>query len=326
MARNTYGWDLTAAFGPEENFGVAAAADTYTAVPFYTHGLSRNRGLEDDPVLGERSVRAPHNQVDGLIDHGGQWVCPTDLGNMGLWLRGLLGVPATTGAADYIHVFKPGGDELLSHTLQLRQAADRFIQHRGLVVNGLSGGLAREGGYRRLTVDLKGANEAVLGASAAGTIGDALTVDRIPAFRGSIKKDGVEMASVVSANWNFTNNVTAHDAPGSAEVAGYDPGVPQFTISATARQTAAGHGLYDLANAGTRFELELAWVLSATRSLTFNAGNFLFAPSFVPVNGPDGQQYQFDGKAEPDDAEADQAFFVATLKNQVESYALPEWV
>lgn len=326
MARNTYGWDLIAALAPEQTFGVAAVEDTYTAVPFYTHGLSRNLPLEDDPVLGERSVRAPHNQAEGLIDHGGQWVCPTDLGNIGLYLRGLLGVPATTGAGDYTHVFKPGGGELISHTLQIRQAANRFIRHRGLVINSLSGSLAREGGYRRLTVDFKGANEdPALGASQAGEVGEALTLDRIPAFRGTIKKNGVAMASIVSANWAFTNNVEAHDAPGSKEIAGYDPGVPSFTLGATARQTADGHTLYDQASAGERFELDLAWTLSATKELAFSIGNFVFAPSSAPVNGPAGQQYTFDGKAEPDDEEADDAFFVATLKNQIASYALPEW-
>ncbi|MFN4229844.1 phage tail tube protein [Parvibaculum sp.] len=325
MARNTYGWDLTAAFGPEQTFGTAAVADTYTEVPFYTHGLGRNKPLEDDPVLGERLVRAPHAKVEGLADHGGQWVCPFDLGNIGLYLRGLLGVPATSGDGDYTHVFKPGSGELISNTLQIRQASNRFLQHRGLVVNGLSSSLAREGGYRRLTVDFKGADETVLGASAAGEVGEALTVDRLPAFRGVIKKGGAEMASIVSANWSFTNNVTPYDGPGSAAVAGYDPGIPAFTASLTARQTAAGHALYDLANDGTRFALALEWVLSATKSLTFAIGNAVLAPSSAPVNGPDGQQYTFDVSAEPDDEEADKAFFVATLKNQIASYALPEW-
>ncbi|MBC7282673.1 phage tail tube protein [Hoeflea sp.] len=322
MARNTYGWDLAAAFAPEENFGVAAAGGTYTEVPFYTHGLSRNKPLEDDPVIGERLVRAPHAKVDGLVDHGGQWVCPFDLGNIGLYLRGLLGEPVTTGLADdYTHVFKPGSGELLSHTLQIRAAAGRFLQHRGLAVEGLSGSLAREGGYKRLNVDFKGADETVLGASAAGIVAPALTVDRLPGFRGSIKRDGVAMASVISANWNYVNNLEPYDAPDSATVAGYDPGIPAFTASLTARQTADGHALYDLANAGTRFTLDIAWTLSATKSLAFTVGNALLTPSSAPVNGPGGQQYQFDLSAEPDDTEADDAFFVATLKNQIASYA-----
>ncbi|HCX68954.1 phage tail tube protein [Parvibaculum sp.] len=326
MARNTFGWDLMAALAPQEDFATLAAEDTYTAVPLYTHGLSRNKGLEDDPVIGERLSRAPHEQAEGLIDHGGQWVCPFDLGNIGLYLRGLLGVPTTTdNDPNYTHVFKPGSGELIPHTLELRQAADRFLQHRGIVVDGLSISLAREGGYKRLTLDLKGADELKLAASAAGVIGDAITIDKVPGFRGTISKDGVEMASITSANLNFSNNVTPDEAPGDAAVKGYDPGVPTCTLSATARQTAAGHALYDLANAGTRFELKLAWTLSAVRSLTFTIGNFVFAPSSAPINGPAGQQYQFEGKAEPDDEEADNAFFVATLKNQIASYALPEW-
>jgi hypothetical protein len=300
MARNTFGWDLEAALAPEESFGVAAEAGTYTQVPFYTHALTRNQGLEDDPVIGERLVRAPHKKTTGLVDHGGQWTCPFDLGNIGLYLRGLLGVPVTTGEDDYTHVFKPGGGELISHTLQ-------------------------EGGYRRLDVAFRGANESVLGASAAGSIGAALTVDRIMAFQGVIKKAGVELASVVSANWSFANNLEPYSRPGSAGAAGYDPGVPAFTASLTARQTAEGHALYDAANAGDRFAVTLEWSLGATKSLTFQIGNAVLAPSSKPVNGPAGQQYQFELSAEPDDVETDKAFFVATLKNQVASYALPEW-
>lgn len=325
MARNTFGWDLEAALAPEENFGVAAEAGTYTQVPFYTHALTRNQGLEDDPVIGERLVRAPHRKTTGLVDHGGQWTCPFDLGNIGLYLRGLLGVPVTTGEDDYTHVFKPGGGELISHTLQERVSATRFMQHRGLMVESLSGSLAREGGYRRLDVAFRGANESVLGASAAGIVGAALTVDRIMAFQGVIKKAGVELASVVSANWSFANNLEPYSRPGSAGAAGYDPGIPAFTASLTARQTAEGHALYDAANAGDRFAVTLEWSLGATKSLTFQIGNAVLAPSSKPVNGPAGQQYQFELSAEPDDVETDKAFFVATLKNQVASYALPEW-
>lgn len=325
MARNTFGWDLNAALAPEEVFGVAAESGTYVEVPFYTHGLTRNQPLDDDPVIGERLVRAPHKKVEGLIDHGGQWVCPFDLGNAGLYLRGLLGEPETTGDENYTHVFKPGGGELISHTLQERVAADRFMQHRGLVVNGLSGQLARQGGYQRLNVDFKGATESVLGSSAAGVIGAPLTVNRLMGFHGVIKRGGNAEASIVSANWAFTNNIEAYDAPGQAHVAGYDPGVPGFTATITARATAAGHALYDLANSGTRFSLSLEWSLGLNNSLVFSVGNAVLAPSSKPVNGPAGQQYQFEVSAEPDDAEEDDAFFVATLKNQIASYALPDW-
>lgn len=325
MARNTFGWDLNAALAPEEVFGVAAESGTYVEVPFYTHGLTRNQPLDDDPVIGERLVRAPHKKVEGLIDHGGQWVCPFDLGNAGLYLRGLLGVPETTGDENYTHVFKPGGGELISHTLQERVSATRFMQHRGLIVNGLSGQLSRQGGYQRLNVDFKGATESVIGASAAGAIGAPLTVDRLMGFHGVIKRGGNAEASIASANWAFTNNVEAYDAPGQAHVAGYDPGVPGFTATITARATAAGHALYDLANAGTRFTLALEWSLGLNNSLTFEIGNAVLAPSSKPVNGPAGQQYQFEVSAEPDDAEEDDAFFVATLKNQIASYALPDW-
>ena len=93
----------------------------------------------------------------------------------------------------------------------------------------------------------------------------------------------------------------------------------------SARATAAGHALYDLANAGTRFTLALEWSLGLNNSLTFEIGNAVLAPSSKPVNGPAGQQYQFEVSAEPDDAEEDDAFFVATLKNQIASYALPDW-
>ncbi|MBX3488866.1 phage tail tube protein [Parvibaculum sp.] len=330
MSGQTFGWDLEAYLGPESAFGLPAAEDSYRRVPFYTHGLSRNKAREDDPVLGMDLGRRPHESVEGLPDHGGPMSVPFDLGNLGLYLRAAMGVPVTAEdvepegevPGDYTHVFKSRGLVLPSHTLIVRRRADRFDRHTGLMLNGLAGAVAREGGYRRLNLDWKGSNETILAASGAGTVQGALTVDRIMGFKGQIRKDASAMASVTAASWNFVNNLTGFDVPDQETVGGYDPGRPAFTGEVTARTTAAGDALYDLANAGTHFVLELVWSLAANRSLTFRAGRAVLEPSSSPVNGPDGQERSFRFRCDPDPDETDGAFLVATLKNHVASYGL----
>ena len=330
MSGQTFGWDLEAWLAAESAFGLPGAEDSFRQVPFYTHGLSRNKTLEDDPLLSTGLGRAPDESVEGLPDHGGPMVVPFDLGNLGLYLRGAMGVPATTEdvapvgetPGDYTHVFKARSLALPSHTLIIRRRADLFDRHTGLMVNGLSGAVAREGGYRRLNIDFKGATETVLTASGAGTVQAALTVDRIMGFRGQIRKDGTAMASVTAASWNFSNNLEPFDAPDQEEPGGYDPGRPGFTGELTARTTAAGDALYALADAGTHFALELVWSLAANRQIAFRAGRTRLEPSSRTVNGPGGQQVQFRFRADPDPEEADGAFLVATLKNHIASYGL----
>ncbi|MCW5727250.1 phage tail tube protein [Parvibaculum sp.] len=330
MTGQTFSWDLESFIGVESAFGAAASSGAYRPIPFYTHGLARNQTLEDDPLLGHGAGRAPHPSVESLPDHGGPMAVPFDLGNLGIYLRAAMGVPVTTEdvepegevPGDYTHVFKSRGLLLPSHTLVIKRRADLFARHTGLMLNGLSGAVAREGGYRRLNLDWKGATETTETASGTGSLLDALTVDRLMGFKGQIRKDGSAMASVTAASWNFMNNLEAFDAPDQAHAGGYDPGHPAFTGELTARTTAAGDALYALADAGTPFVLELLWSLAANRQIALRSGVTRLEPTARPVNGPGGQQLQFRFKAEPDPGEADSAFLVATLKNHVASYGL----
>lgn len=320
MAQN-FGREITAALGVQAVPGTAAAADGYTPIPFYTHGLGRNQSLEEDEVLGEGHGVAPAEQTEGLIDHGGDLVVPFDLGNIGLWLRGLLGEPVTTEDVedtDYTHVFKALAAERPLHTLEIKHRANVLKQHLDLVVERLSLALSREGGYRRVTLGLRGSNELKLGATAAGVLLDAVTQDKMMAWRGTVKKSGAAVASVVAADFAFSNNFEPYSIPGAKTIAGYDLGKGSASGQLTARTS--DETLDDLADAGTPFELEFLWTIAANKSLSFKMGKVKLAPSSKPIDGPGGLQQQFNYMASADFGEADEAFFVVTLKNQVASY------
>lgn len=320
MAQN-FGREITAALGLQAAAGAAAAADGYTPIPFYTHSLNRNQSLEEDPVLGEGHGVAPAEQTESLIDHNGDLVVPFDLGNVGLWLNGLLGAPVTTEDVqdtDYTHVFKALASERPLHTLEIKHRNNVLKQHLDLVVERLSMALSREGGYRRMTLGLRGTNELKLGASVAGTLLDPVTQDKMLSWRGTIRKNGVAIANVVSSDLAFSNNFEPWSAPGAKTIAGYDLGKGSLTGQLTARMS--DEVLDDLADAGTLFELEFLWTLAANKSLSFKAGKVKLAPSSKPIDGPGGLQQQFTYMASADFGEADGAFFVATLKNQVAAY------
>jgi hypothetical protein len=322
MAQN-FGREITAALGVQAAAGAAAAADGYTPIPFYTHTIGRNQSLEEDEVLGEGHGVAPAEQTESLIDHGGDLVVPFDLGNIGLWLRGLLGTPVTTEDledTDYTHVFKALANERPLHTLEIKHRNNLLKQHIDVVVERLSLSLSREGGYRRMTLALRGSNELKLGASAAGALLEAVTQDKMLAWRGTIKKGGVAIANVVAADFAFSNNFEPWSSPGAKTIAGYDLGKGAASGQLTARSS--DDALDVLAEAGTLFDLEFAWSLATNKSLSFKMGKVKLAPSSRPVDGPRGLQQQFNYVASADFDEADDAFFVATLKNQVASYGV----
>lgn len=314
-----FGRDVTMAIGLQPDFDTPAPGGAYTSVPFYTHTLTRNAKFEDDPVLGEGRGRSPAPPVDGLFEPGGDLVAPFDLGNIGLYLRALMGAPETDGMDDYTHVFKPGPD-IPAHTIEIFNRAGDYSQHVGLMLDKLALDIGRDAGYRRVTASWKHKTENKLAASAAGLIAPALTADRIPAAKGSIKKDGVKIGEVVMANLSLANNLEAFAVADQAEPGGYDPGEFNFTGALTARFTSST--LYDLANSGAAFALEFGWSLSPVKSLTLRAGVVRLEKTAKPVSGPGGLQQVYNFRAEHDAAEIDKAMLVATLKNQIASYAL----
>ncbi len=323
----TFGRDLSMAIGVQTDadapFKTPAPADSYVAIPFYSHTLNRNQKLEQDDVLGEGRGRNPGDSTDGLVDHGGDLVVPFDLGNAGLWLRGLLGEPATTNnAGDYTHIFKSGAASLPAHTIEIKHKDDDYAQHIGMMVDKLSVAMAREGGYRKLTASLKGRTETSPSptASAAGAIGAALTASKLVAVRGALKIDNVKVGEIISADAALANNLEAYAELDDGFVAGYDLGTFGFTGSLTARFLT--RDMYERANAGTAFALELSWTLAANKSLAIRSGVTKLEKSAKPVSGPGGMQQQYNFVAQHDPNEVDKAMVVATLKNQIASYAI----
>lgn len=314
-----FGRDAAMAIGVQADFDTVAAEDGYTSIPFYSHSFGRNQKLEDDPVLGEGRGRSPAEPTQGLPDPGGDLVVPLDLGNAGFYLRALMGAPATTGEGDFTHIFKPG-NAIPAHTIEILNRAGDYSQHVGLMLDKLALGVARESGYRRATLSWKHKTENTLAASAAGAIAAAITADRMPAFRGALKKDNVKIGETVNASLTLANNLTAFDVTDQGEPGGYDLGEFAFTGSLTARFTSTA--LYDAADDGDIFALEFGWVLSATKSLLIRAGKVKIEKSSKPISGPQGLQQTYNFRAHYDAAEADKAPVVATLKNQVASYAI----
>jgi hypothetical protein len=300
----------------ETTFGVLPGGNWQKTLA-YSDTLKEENPLSDDPVLG--LARANNrDQTDPAADlprTGGQMIVPLDLNHFWFWLKGALGTPVTTGSADpWTHTFTSGGEVLPHRSIEKKLKSTIFLQHTGVLVDGLSFDTRRAGGNDRATVKFSEFyKELSAGSTGAGTPAAILARDPLPSALPVFKMDGTVVADVISFKADYENKAKINDALGDAEgrIQGHDLD-DAASFMATLEMRFRSTTLYAQAKAGTAFAGELLWSKSASRSLSLQFGVSRLVPVGVEVGGPGRLMQTFQIRAQQN---ATTPMLVAVLKN-----------
>lgn len=296
----------------ESTYGTAPGSG-YFDLPFISTDYGSAQPLIESEVLGQgRDATAPFRDV---ITVDGNVVVPADVRSIGLWLKGLLGAPTTTGTTPKVHTFNSGAAALPSLALETGYpAVPVYLMKTGSVVDTMAMSWTRSG-LANVTFGLIGQGEAKATSSGGGTP-TALDLELFSQFQGSVKKDGSALAGVVSGTLNYTNNLDRVEVIRSdGKIDGADPGLAKCSGQLVLR--VADTTLLDLAIAGTSMALELAYTISASKKLVLTLPSVYLPKPKLTIPGPGGIQATFDWQAAKSSGAA---MLTAVLTNDVASY------
>lgn len=292
-----------------------AAGATWFKTPFVSSNLGEEQGLIESDLLG--LGRETLDPTPDVINNAGDLVVPVDTDNFGRWLKLALGAPATTdnGDGSFDHVFTSGALALPSMSIEVGHPdISTFSNNYGARLNQMRIALARSG-LLNATLGLICIGESdPVNATIAGVAPTVLGSSRFAQATGSVKKDGAEIGSVVSAEFTLSNGldpVETIKADGRIEDA--DPGMFTFSGSVTIRYKDSS--FQTLARNRTAFDLSFGWTFG-TASLIFDAPRVFLPRTKRPVTGPKGiqQTFNFQGSG------ASGHTLTATLVNTVDTY------
>lgn len=264
---------------------------SWFTIPLVSHGLGEERGLIASDLLG--LGREMSDPVADVANNDGDVIVPVDVRNFGRWLKLFFGAPTTSGAGPtYTHVFKSGVTDLPSMSIEVGSPeVPAFSVNYGARGNQLRIAQARSG-LLNATCSLVciGETEPV-----AATVGAAspteFAVARFPQATGYVKKDGVAIGSVVSADFAYSNNLEKVETiQEDGRIEDSDPGMVQMSGTVTVRFKDLA--LLEAATAGTPIELSFGWTLG-TNTLVFVVGRVFLQRPKRPITGPNGIQATF---------------------------------
>lgn len=304
---------MAAAF--ESVYGTAPVSG-FNKMPLVSHTLGKEQPLIASDLLGYG--RDPLAPARDAISAGGDIVVPVDLRFFGIWLKGLFGAPVTTALDDdiYQHVFNSGSPNLPSLAIEVGMpAVPHYAMHKGHVANTLAFQMQRSG-FLNATVGFIGQDSAKATTSGAGTPAE-LALDRFNQFQGSISRNSAALGNVVSAQFNYSNNLEAVEViRADGLIAGADPGLASLGLSLVVRHDSTT--LYDQAIDGTSADIDLAIVKSATQKLEFSIPAVYLPVAKLPISGPTGVQATYAVQAAR--PAPGTAMMTVTLTNDVPSY------
>lgn len=297
----------------EGTYGTAPGSGYYFA-PHSRNGLSEERPLLEDDTLGTRDpgdAAIDVNTVDGEI------TVPVDNEAFGVWLKAAFGAPTTTNdSGTYTHVFESGAWSLPSLACE-KQMPDVPAYHMfaGVGLNRLRFAMQR-GGWIDATLGLMGQSMTKASSTAAGSP-SSYSATRFRNVHGAIELDASALANVVSAEFDYANNLDAvNTIETNGLIGGLDPLMARLNLNLTLRF--ASTTLMDTALAGTPVALDLILTRAADEKLTLSIPRlFLPKPRHV-IEGPQGIQATFSAQASRQ-TDGD-PMITATLINAVASY------
>lgn len=297
----------------ESVYGTAPVGG-FHKLPFVSTTLGSEQGLIPSDLLG--LGRDPAEPIRDVINVDGDVVVPVDLRNFGHWLKLLFGAPTTTEVGDdFAHTFVSGGWSLPSLSAEVGMPeVPYFAMVSGIRANTLAIRMQRSGAVNA-TIGCIAQGEVIDDATNAGTPAEA-EVLRFNQFQGGIKRDGVVLGGVMSADFTYSNNLDRIEViRADGKIDGADPSAATMTGGLEVRF--ADTDLIDLATNGTPVELEFSFTISATKKLIFTAHKVYLPKARLPISGPGGVQASFAWQA----AKGATRMLTAVLTNDVEDYA-----
>lgn len=192
------------------------------------------------------------------------------------------------------HTFTSGDDDLPSMSLEVgNPEVPTFEMNYGVRGNTMKIDMSRRG-LLNATLGLIAKGSAIAATSGAGTP-TTFSVARFAQATGEITKDGVTLASVVSASLAYSNNLDKVETiQPDGEIEDADPGMSTSTGNVTVRL--ADTALLDLATGRDPFEMTKGWTFDDF-SLIFTMERVLLPKPKRPITGPNGVQASFDYQA-----------------------------
>jgi hypothetical protein len=193
------------------------------------------------------------------------------------------------------HTFMSGNWNLPSMSIEVAMPeVPRFAMYSGCVLDALSWSMERSGllGAKAMLV---AQGEAIAGATAAGTLA-TIALKRFGHFNGAIKRDGVALGNIVSADLTYANNLDRIETIRSdGKIDGANPTIAALTGKIEVRF--ADTTLLTQAINGTAAALEFSYVLPSGESLTLTAHAVYLPGPRIEIKGPKGVQSSFDWQA-----------------------------
>ena len=208
--------------------------------------------------------------------------------------NGTLSAATLTGGLNS-HTFMSGSWTLPSMSIEVGMPeVTRFAMYSGCVLDALSWSMERSG-LLSSKVMLVAQGETIAGATAAGTPA-AITLRRFGHFNGAIKRDGVALGNIVSADVTYANNLDRIETIRSdAKIDGADPTIAALTGKVEVRF--ADTTLLTQAINGTAAALEFSYALGSGESLTLTAHAVYLPRPRIEIKGPKGVQASFEWQA-----------------------------
>lgn len=227
---------------------------------------------------------------------------------------------ATLLAGGYLHEFRSGGFTLPSLAIETGMPeVPSFGMVAGNVVESLGTQMNRSG-LITMNVNLVGQYEVIRTASAAGTL-EELTLARFGAFNGQVLRNGVQLGNIVSANWQYSNNLDRIETIRSdGYIDGADPTVASFDGTLDVRF--ADHTLLDQAVAGEACSLSFDYVAANGRYLKVLVHEVYLPRPRRALTGQQGVQTTFAFQAAKN-VGGTERMVTATLLNDLANYDNP---
>ncbi len=293
---------------------VPAAGASWFRQPFVSSTMGEERGLIESDLLGlGREMSDPTLDVASDV---GDLTVPVDTENFGRWLKLAMGAPVTTGTGPYEHVFTSGATALPLMLVEIgHPEIPTYAKHLNCRLNQMRIAMQRQGLLNAVCSLIATTEADPANATAAGVAPTVLAAQRFAQATGSVLKDGVQLAGVVSAELTMSNNLDPVETiKADGRIEDSDPGMFGAMGSITVRfQDLA---LLNAATSGDPIELEFGWTLGDA-SLVFNLPRVFLPKVKRPVEGPRGIQASFNWQSSGADGHA----LTATLTNEVAAYA-----
>ncbi len=230
--------------------------------------------------------------------------------------NGTVSAATLTGGLN-AHTFLSGNWTLPSLSIEVGMPeVPRFAMYSGCVLDQLSWQIERSGllGAKAMLVAQGETIAAVTGAGAPA----AIALKRFGHFNGAIKRDGVALGNIVSADVTYANNLDRIETIRSdGKIEGADPTIAALTGKIDVRF--ADTTLLTQAINGTAAALEFSYLLGSGESLTLTAHAVYLPRPRIEIKGPKGVQASFDWQAAL--ATSPARMCTAVLINSIASYA-----